>query len=307
MNKAKLIAHIDNPATLFNTSYEELKTLSIQYPYNANLKYLLLNKSRLENNHEIDKNLHLAAVYSIDRAYLRRLMQSEVTTKDTAELLNEEDVLELKDPKTLAWDIEQLKGESLAARPASVSDDTSQDSPAKRVVPDDSDRQRDNRDENEVSIPSISPRQSEEDEVLRKIEDLNREIEQLDLSRTTDLDRLSRLTAEIQNLLGRKSPMNLPKPEAVSEKTTKARKVSVRKKKKETEKKPDLSKEKEKEVTKIAGKSVERNESMASETLALLLEKQGLFQEAIEMYEQLILTFPKKKAFFAAKIKSLKK
>jgi len=304
MNKAKLIAHIVNPSTLFNTSYEELKTMSIQYPYNANLKYLLLSKARMENNHEVDRNLHIAAMYSIDRAYLRRLMSKKVTAKDTAELLNEDEVLELRDTKTLAWDIEQLKGGGLPNVPSSTSDDLISASIASESFP------RKGKTVKKQKAPTVTDPQKQvvQDEILQKINLLNKKIESLDLSVPEDLNRLNQLTEEVRQLIEKKSPSKMPiiaEPEI--EQVVKVKKVSAGKKKKKPAKKKDLSAAKEKEVTRIAGKSVEKNESMVSETLALILEKQGLFQEAIEMYEQLILTFPKKKAFFAAKIKNLKK
>ena len=59
-------------------------------------------------------------------------------------------------------------------------------------------------------------------------------------------------------------------------------------------------------VSEIASKSIKSQSRVASETLAQILEKQGLTDQAIKMYEQLILTFPEKNAYFAAKIENLK-
>lgn len=57
----------------------------------------------------------------------------------------------------------------------------------------------------------------------------------------------------------------------------------------------------------IAEQSVEEDEEIASETLALLLEKQKLYAKAISMYEQLKLLYPEKSSLFAAKIEELNK
>ena len=61
------------------------------------------------------------------------------------------------------------------------------------------------------------------------------------------------------------------------------------------------------DVNELATKSVEENHSVASETLAILLARQGHTDKAIEMYERLRLLFPEKSAYFAARIENLKK
>lgn len=308
MNKAKIIAHLTDPSSLFNTSYEELKTLALQYPYSANLKYLMLSKSRLDKHAELARNLHLAAIYSIDRPYLRRLMMQKVTPKSSDDLLKQEEVLVLKDPKRLELDIQKLKGESI--KPTAPEINAEVPKAASSFIP---------------MSPSIEKNQdvilkepSEPEpiiatDILDKVAKLNEEIEALDFSKKEDLDQLSRLSQEIKDLLegevkeGFESEITIHKPK-IKPTAQKAsiKKVSAKKKKKK-EQKSSIPDKKEQEVEKIATKSVEKKESMASETLAMILVKQGLIEEAIEMYEQLILTFPKKKAFFAAKINSLKK
>lgn len=52
--------------------------------------------------------------------------------------------------------------------------------------------------------------------------------------------------------------------------------------------------------------SLEEDDEMMSEALAAILASQGNLERAIRMYEQLILKFPEKKAFFAQKINELK-
>lgn len=59
--------------------------------------------------------------------------------------------------------------------------------------------------------------------------------------------------------------------------------------------------------TKKAKESLDENKMPVSETLAKIFALQGNFSKAIYVYEQLILIFPKKKPFFAAQIKNLKK
>ncbi|WP_226390222.1 hypothetical protein [Penaeicola halotolerans] len=61
------------------------------------------------------------------------------------------------------------------------------------------------------------------------------------------------------------------------------------------------------EIEDLAVKSTERSDKSLSEAYAKMLVKQGKKASAIEIYEKLILKFPKKKAYFATQIKALKK
>lgn len=60
------------------------------------------------------------------------------------------------------------------------------------------------------------------------------------------------------------------------------------------------------EAKKLADQSVAENLDIASETLAALLEAQGHYEKAIAMYKRLMMKYPEKSAFFAAKIEQLK-
>jgi hypothetical protein len=53
-------------------------------------------------------------------------------------------------------------------------------------------------------------------------------------------------------------------------------------------------------------KSITENEEIATETLAELLCSQGFQDKAVEMYQRLMLVFPEKSSYFAAKIENLK-
>lgn len=59
-------------------------------------------------------------------------------------------------------------------------------------------------------------------------------------------------------------------------------------------------------VQELAKKSVSAENSLESETLALILEKQGKIAQAIAMYEKLILKYPEKSSIFAVRISALK-
>jgi len=98
MNAENFSNYLKNASQLYQLSYQELKSLVLQYPYCQNLHYLLLKKSRMENHKDLEQNLQTAAAYSIDRDFLYKLMKEESIRKEVEEnYLLAEDYLELKD------------------------------------------------------------------------------------------------------------------------------------------------------------------------------------------------------------------
>jgi hypothetical protein len=70
--------YLEDPALLYRVSYEELKTLVVQYPYCQNLRYLLLVKSKMEGNVDQERNMKMTSAYSLDRTQLYLLLKKEV-------------------------------------------------------------------------------------------------------------------------------------------------------------------------------------------------------------------------------------
>lgn len=58
-------------------------------------------------------------------------------------------------------------------------------------------------------------------------------------------------------------------------------------------------------IQELAKKSVQQDNSICSETLALILERQGKLSRAIEMYKKLIFVIPEKSSTFAIRIAAL--
>jgi len=83
--------------------------------------------------------------------------------------------------------------------------------------------------------------------------------------------------------------------------------ISKKSKKKKKKKKSAKIKAKKKAIRAFAQRSIVENEEIASETLAELYIKQGSIQKGLDMFDRLSLIFPEKKAYFAARIKKLKK
>lgn len=59
-------------------------------------------------------------------------------------------------------------------------------------------------------------------------------------------------------------------------------------------------------VQELAKNSLRPSDSFESETLAVILEKQGKLQQALEMYEKLLVNNPEKSSIFAVRIAALK-
>lgn len=118
MNAENFSSFLQSPAQLHTVSYQELKTLVLQYPYSPHLRLLLLLKSRLDDHREFEHNLHLAASYLPDRAFLLAFVQSVVPLSQEEVFHLAEEVLELKDLATLRAEREQaLSLEALIVTP----------------------------------------------------------------------------------------------------------------------------------------------------------------------------------------------
>ncbi|MFN4081196.1 MAG: hypothetical protein ACK4NS_09865 [Saprospiraceae bacterium] len=95
MTGEHFINYLEDPEQLALINYEELRTLTLAYPYAHNLRYLLALKARLEDKPEYPKLLAAAAAYSLDRRRLLALVSEPVLVPQPVAQAREE-VLELK-------------------------------------------------------------------------------------------------------------------------------------------------------------------------------------------------------------------
>ena len=96
MNNEQLTSYLQDESYLYTLSYEEIKTLVVQYPYAANLRILLLKKAHLEQSRDFDRNLNMAAIYSTNRRFLYKLVKKLKSLQAVPEnVILAEDYLEL--------------------------------------------------------------------------------------------------------------------------------------------------------------------------------------------------------------------
>lgn len=109
MNAESFVQYVQQLSRLYQLPYEELKSLSMQYPYFQNLHLLLALKSKLEEHPDYPRNLAKASTYSVDRAQLyRTLTKLEKLAIEDNFLLHEE-VLELQEITKLEEKLKDLE------------------------------------------------------------------------------------------------------------------------------------------------------------------------------------------------------
>lgn len=289
MTQERFSRLIEDPELLRTISYEELKTLALAYPYTHNLWYFLAIRSRQINHPDTEKNITTAAVYSLDRSQLFRLVAPQMITPQVVRV--QEEVLELKPVETLKKKLAstvstqqtqparlEMSIERIPVKPevqeADIMDQHNNQSP---TAPSGESRQT-----GQGTTPSVPAYQTYEDwynsfnvpllGARKKVEDEMsfEERKTVHLEEEEDIE-----TTEKEEVTNNANSKNIPQGTGVAQA--------------------------------LAEKSISENRDVISETLARLFARQGYREKAILMYERLILTFPEKSAYFAAEIDKLKK
>ncbi|MGB3546858.1 MAG: hypothetical protein WBA17_07775, partial [Saprospiraceae bacterium] len=129
MNRQSFTEYLRQPAKLYQLSLTELRGLVLEYPYAANLRLLLLLKTRAEGTAASAEELEQAAVRTFDRRFLYDRLAAL-----TAELAGhapapQEEFLELRDLAALQ------EPELLAARERLIAESTLPLSSPEPIVP----------------------------------------------------------------------------------------------------------------------------------------------------------------------------
>lgn len=358
MNSENFHEYVKNPSMLHQVSYQELKSLVLQYPYSPNLRYLLLLKSLFDKNKDFDKLQMLASLSSPDRKKLRQLVKQYARLNEIQENYSlNEDFLELKDLSALENLLDEPAGtgtsvnketgfaEAIVPPPPSTHsmlEDILDDEPAP---------------ENEVNFlggffgensilenllvdeptssssePSVAEKEGADLPTLETIlEEAAEEFDDQPVAAPNQGTSIGDYAVEVVPEYPVEAPPTppeipleitnepdiqpVPKPRSAFHSwlkqfnppqagllNTDLKDISLNSRHPHT-----IEEYKEQSAKQIADQSVEEDEEIVSETLALLLEKQKLFGKAISMYRRLSLQYPEKSSLFAAKIEELNK
>jgi tetratricopeptide (TPR) repeat protein len=360
MNAESFVRYLEDANFLHQISYQELKTLSLQYPYCQNLHLLLLKKGYLDNNKDWEKDLTTAATLSFDRTHLFRQIQAMGQKAAVDNFLLNEEFLELKELSELGESIlleEEVQEENKMANPApseiptpdeeSFTDLFDASEPAPFLEPEqppipgsassniftEKEEVSEKTNHSTHTLQAFFP-----DPLIEKFIACSEILEDFTFPQTVpahsstkrkpsfssppilpklkQIDQQKHIRAH-QLLDQLPAVQKRPKPQPKRSFTTWLHDFQepsmklvldeiMEHKKLEEIKKKKKKKKKKKQMLQEAVQSITENEEIASETLAELLIKQGRYDKAIEMYDRLILLFPEKSDYFAAKIKHLK-
>ena len=325
MNAENFAAYLGNPTLLYQISYQELKSLVLDYPYCQNLRYLLLLKSQIDQHQDFERNLEKAAAYSFDRSFLFQQFKNQLTPLPPVEVEEEnfvlqEDVLELKELNAQEEEelveqhiLNELKAQhqseeeryqELFAGPATSSE---------------------NLEEEELELSDLQLGQAAPEEPLVlpeapkavsteilpptlavQLSTMHRSIHQWLQKHRAAQVRMGEENAKTETPTAVKRPSAKPLPKKAFKATKKIKTPSKLKLADVADENKKKKKKKTKAVIAFAERSVKDNQNIASETLAQLLVEQGLNDKAIEIYERLILLFPNKGDTYLEKITQLK-
>ena len=346
MNADSFVKYLKDSSFLHQISYQELKTLSLQYPYCQNLHLLLLKKSLLDNHKDQEQNLERAAAYSFDRTHLFHQMKSINTGLSTQDsFLLSEEYLELKDLSEIGKTMDMIDAEpekepqkalELENIPApssspdenfTLEEDTFSEDvfqlptvelpsvSADQATP--SYHLSDNTINTLVAFAGIIPQLKAQKNIVKRKK--THSLKKPALSSRPLLHKLKQLDAQQRGqarpvMPTGKKPNPQPKKsfnswlEQFQEPAIKSQldEIMEHKKLEEVKKKSKKTKKRKHQMLQVAVKSITENQEVVSETLAELLVRQGRYDKAIEMYKRLLLLFPEKSDYFASKIDNLK-
>lgn len=301
MTADHLIKYLQHPEQLQRVSYQELKTLALEYPYCAHVHQLLLYKSRIAEQKDYPAILSRTAAHSIDRAFLRGQILRIDAAGQTAYAPASEEVFELKPLSELEA---RLAGMREAITPA-VGVQAPLTAPEKRTEPLPSTENLSpdmpaNEVDHQDALPDASPAlQPDASPTLPAESRSDGEPEPVDSDEIPAPEPMGKSGFRSWKRLHTLTVLPLPTPPA-------AAKTPLAKPEEKQPETPGTADYSLPDLRGMAERSVEEKEAVASETLAALLARQGHTGKAIEMYERLCLIFPEKSAYFARQIQILK-
>lgn len=319
MNATRLLEFLEQPANLYQLSYQELKSLCLSHPQSATLQYLLYEKSRLDSHQDEQRNLQRLAVLVPSREALFELVQRQSAVEPIAE----EDILELipLDQQLAAKEEVALPVEAVVP-PVSHSATftaTVAEEPVVEEVPDIPEATIVATPEPTPESPPVPAYQPDPDLLMMGSTMLGFLAAPKKKKKAKAKKRKKTFTSWLEQ--NQEGGVQDKMRQLMESKRLEEQKIAAKLKKKAEARHlkrlgkidPKLAaaqafkeKKRKDDMPEVARRSIEQRDTVASETLAKLLERQGNTEAAISMYEKLSLRFPQKSTYFAAKIDELK-
>ncbi|PSR14244.1 MAG: hypothetical protein DA408_09625 [Bacteroidetes bacterium] len=326
MNAENYAEYLAQPAKLYQLPYQEIKNLVEEYPFSANLRWLLTVKSKIEHDPKFEQHLHQLAAHTFDRKKLYQLVNEDLQKlldldvverlelKDLAQLAEAEKIPVVRPPEQPAapaaqmtmspppppapGTLEYLDEDDFflpAAPPPLPGPPPASSAPPPAELPAVAPPPEENEQVQPEQVPALTPAT----EPLREIE--------WEIAPPTYLIPAEMVTALIGfSILPQEKLAPLPTTvfdswNSLREQDQRRQLVRLRQRAVRGSSTPTPQKARQ-----VAKKSLQEQPDLASETLADLLARQGQYAKAIKIYQRLSLLNPEKSVYFAATIENLK-